>query len=587
MTEERVHRRLAVILAADVVGYSRLMERNEVGTLAALKNRRKSVLEPLVGRHQGRVFKLIGDGVLVEFGSAVNAVQCAIDLQEGMTAANGEAPEEQRIVLRIGVNLGDVIVEGGDLYGDGVNIASRLEGIGQAGEILVSGSAYDQAKNKVRADFEELGAQSLKNIAEPVRIYRVRPSGGPTITRPALVPPDKPSIAVLPFTNMTGDPEQEYFADGVVEDLTTALSRFRSLFVIARNSSFVYKNQAVDVRQVGREMGVRYVLEGSVRKVGNHVRITGQLIDAATGAHLWVDRFDGDLADVFDLQDKVATSVVGEIAPRLEQVEIERAKRKPTEDLTAYDYYLRGLAAANRKSLEANDQALRLFNKAIERDPDFALAYARAAHCYVDRKASGWMADGVQEITEATRLARRAIEIGGDDAVALTYGGIVLGYVAGELDDCGAYIDRALALNSNLADAWARSGWVKVCFGEPDAGVECEARAMRLSPLDPSMFWWQTFTALAHLCADRYEEAALWAERALRGYPHFTTALRMAAASHALAGRMPEAQRMMARHRQCQPGLRLSNLAEVMSPFRRQKDRARLVEGLRKAGLPE
>jgi TolB-like protein/class 3 adenylate cyclase/Tfp pilus assembly protein PilF len=587
MAEERVHRRLAAILAVDVVGYSRLMERNEVGTLAALKNRRKGVLEPLVSRHQGRVFKIAGDGVLVEFGSAVNAAQCAIDLQEGMAAANGEAPEERRIVLRIGVNLGDIIVEGSDLYGDGVNIAARLESIAQAGEVLVSGSAYDQVKNKVNGDFEDIGAQSLKNIAEPVRAYRVRPSGRPMTGRPVLVVPDKPSIAVLPFMNISGDPEQEYFADGMVEDITTALSRFRNLFVIARNSSFAYKNQAVDVKQIGRELGVRYVLEGSVRKAGNRVRITGQLIDTATGAHLWADRFDGDLAEVFDLQDRVATRVVGEIAPRLEEVEVERAKRKPTENLTAYDYYLRGLAFANRMTLQTNDEALRLFNKAIERDPDFAPACARAAHCFTDRRMNGWMADRADEVATAIRLTRRAIKAGRDDAIALTYGGLTLGYVAGELDDFGAYIDRAVALNSNFADAWSASGWVKVCFGDPDMGVEHEARAMRLSPLDPNMFRWQTATALAHFCAGRYAEAALWAERALRDQPNHMGALRMAAASHASAGRATDAHGMMARLRQCQPGLRLSNLAEVMPPFRRQKDRTRLVEALRKAGLPE
>ena len=582
-----MERRLAAIMAADVVGYSRLMGQDEAGTLAMLKIRRKETLEPLLSKHRGRLVKLMGDGVLVEFASAVNAIECAVELQKHMAAANEALPEDGRIVLRIGVNLGDVMAEGSDLYGDAVNISARLQEIAEPGGVLISGTAFDYVRNKVSVGFEDLGTQNLKNITLPVRVYRVRLDGRATMTQPALALPDKPSIAVLPFTNMSDDPEQEYFADGMVEDITTALSRFRNLFVIARNSSFTYKGRAVNVKQVGRELGVRYVLEGSVRKSANHIRITGQLIDAATGTHLWADRFDGDLAEVFDLQDQVATSVVGEIAPRLEEVEIERAKRKPTDDLSAYDYYLRGLAIANRMTLETNDEALRLFNKAIERDPDFALAYARAASCYQDRKMNGWMADRAHEIAAAARLARRAIEAGRDDAVALTHGGLTLAYVVGELDDCEAYIDRALALNSNFADAWCASGWVKVCFGEPDVGLEHAARALRLSPRDPRMFWWQTFTALAHLCTDRYAEAALWAESALRDQPHITGALRVAAASYALAGRVAEAQTMMARLRQCDPRLRLSNLAEVMPPFRREEDRARLLEGLRKAGLPE
>ena len=304
MAEERVHRRLAAILAADVVGYSRLMEQDESGTLASLKARRKEVLEPLVARHQGRVFKVTGDGVLIDFGSAVNAVQCAVELQHGMAAANRDLPEARHIVLRIGVNLGDVIMEGSDLYGDGINIAARLESIAEPGGIAVSGTAFDQVKNKIDVVLEDLGPQTLKNIAEPVRVYRV--TGTPRVlVETTNAAPNKPSIAVLPFANLSGDPEQEYFADGMVEDITTALSHFKELFVIARNSSFVYKNRSVDIGQVAKELGVRYVLEGSVRKSGKRVRITGQLIDAATRAHLWADRFDGAHEDVFDLQDKM------------------------------------------------------------------------------------------------------------------------------------------------------------------------------------------------------------------------------------------------------------------------------------------
>jgi TolB-like protein/Tfp pilus assembly protein PilF len=587
MVEERIQRRLAAILAADVVGYSRFMERNEVGTLTALKKRRKEVLEPLVGHHQGRVFKITGDGVLVEFSSAVNAVLCAIDLQQGMAAANGKAPEDQRFVLRVGVNLGDVMVEGGDLYGDGVNIAARLEGIAQAGEVLVSGSAYDQVKNKIETGFEDLGARSLKNIDEPVRVFRVGLSGKAILTRSALALPDKPSIAVLPFANISNDPQQEYFADGMVEEIITALSRFRSLFVIARNSSFTYKGRVVDVKRIGRELGVRYVLEGSVRRSDDRLRISGQLIDASTGMHLWADRFEGALAEVFDLQDQVATSVVGAITPTLEQAEILRAKRKPTASLDAYDHYLRGLAILTSITRETNEEALRLFNKAIEQDPEFGLAYARAAHCYVYKKANRWMRDPKREAAEAAALARRAVNSGRDDADVLSFAGYVLGYLAGDLDDCAACIDRALVLNPNLAAAWGFSGWTKYCLGEPDTAIRHVAHAMRLSPLDPRIYTWQGITAFAHMFAERYDEAASWAERALRDQPNVAAVLRAAAASYALGGRIAEAEKTMERLRQLDPGLRVSNLEEVMPPFRRPEDRSKYIEGLRKAGLPE
>jgi TolB-like protein/Tfp pilus assembly protein PilF len=582
-----MERRLSAILAADVVGYSRLMEQDEAGTLTALKAQRRDVLDPLLAKHHGRVFKVAGDGVLVEFGSAVNAVECAIELQHDMAAANSELPEDRRIVLRIGINLGDVIVEGGDRYGDGVNIASRLEGMADPGVILVSGTTYDHAKNKVKSVFEDLGVQALKNITEPVRIFRVRLDGVGEAQRPALALPDKPSIAVLPFENLSGDPQQDYFADGVVEEIITALSRLRWLFVIARNSSFTYKGRAVDVKQIGRELGVRYVLEGSVRKSGNRVRITGQLVDAATGAHLWADRFDGALEDIFDLQDQVTASVVGAIAPKLEQAEIERAKRKPTESLDAYDYYLRGMAAVHQWNREANDEALRMFYRAIELDPNFASAYGMAARCYSQRKGSGWVTDREYEIAEAGRLARRAAELGRDDALALCTAGMALAYVVCDLDDGAALIDRALALNPNLAWAWLFSGWVKIWLGEPEVAIERIARAMRLSPHDPYIFNMHAATASAHFYAGRYAEASSWAEAAARGQPNHLMAACVAAASGALAGRLAEAQKALAHLRQLDPALRISNLEAVMSPFRRPEVRARYVDGLRKAGLPE
>jgi TolB-like protein len=400
---------------------------------------------------------------------------------------------------------------------------------------------------------------------------------------------DRPSVAVLPFQNLSGDAEQEYFADGIVEDITIALAQFRHLYVIARNSSFTYKGQAVDIKQVGRELDVRYVVEGSVRRTGDRLRIAGQLIDTSTGVHLWADRFDGTLANVFDLQDQVASSIVGAITPKVEEAEIERAKRKPTESLDAYDHYLRGLAAFDRTVTNRSvvDEALRFFMTAIERDPEFAAAHARAARCYATRKSNGWMRDPAEETAEATRLARRAVELGWDDAVALTYAGYVLGYVAGDLDDSAACIDRALLLNPNLAAALGASSWVRACLGEPDKAVEHAALAMCLSPLDPRLFAWQFNTGLAHFCAGRYDDAAAWAGKSLRHQPNYPSAMRVMAAGHAMAGRIGEARETIARLCLMHPALRLSNLAGVLPPFRRPDDRNRYIEALRMAGLPE
>jgi TolB-like protein/Tfp pilus assembly protein PilF len=404
---------------------------------------------------------------------------------------------------------------------------------------------------------------------------------------PALALPDKPSIAILPFQNMSGDPEQEYFADGVVEEIITAISRMRWLFVIARNSSFTYKGRDVDVEKVGCELGVRYVLEGGVRKAANRVRITGQLIDAATGRHLWADRFEGSLEDIFDLQDQVTASVVGAIAPKLEQAEIERATRKPTESLDAYDYYLRAMANLYQWTKESNGEALRLLHRAIELDPNFASAYGVAAWCYVWRKTQGWITDGAQEAAEATRLARRAVELGKDDAIALSAGGYALAHIAGDLDSGVAYIERALELNPNLAGTWLNSGWVRVWLGEPEVAIEHLARAMRLSPLDPILFRMQGAIASAHLFAGRYDEASSWAEKALRENPNHQQALRVAAASHALAGRLEEAQKAIARMRQLDPNVHISNLKDRLPAFRQPENLARYLEGLRKAGMSE
>ena len=586
MAEARAQRRLSAILAGDIAGYSRLMGADEEGTLATLRAHRGEFIDPTIAQHRGRIVKTTGDGILLEFPSAVDAVRCALEVQRGMAKRNAAAQRDQRIEFRIGVNVGDIIIEGDDIFGDGVNIAARLEGIAEPGGIAISDDTYRQVRDKLDVTFDDAGEQALKNIARPVRIYRVRLEAAAQTLSPALTLPDKPSIAVLPFQNMSGDPEQEYFADGVVEDIITALSRIRWLFVIARNSSFIYKGRAVDVKQVGRELGVRYVLEGSVRKATNRVRVTGQLIDVSTGAHLWGDRFEGALEDIFDLQDQVTASVIGAIAPQLEHAEIERAKRKPTDSLDAYDYFLRGMANYYGRTREAINEALPLFYKAIELDKNFASAYGMAAWCYAWRKINGWMTDRIQEIAETARLARRAAELGPDDAVALSRGAHALGYVVGDLDAAATFADRALALNPNLAGAWYASGWVRVFLGESDVAIKHFAQAMRLSPLDPHSIGMQAGTAFAHLLAGRFDEASLWAGKAMWENTNYLTTLIIAAASDALAGRPAQAQKTMARLRELYPTLRVSNVKE-WAAFRRTEDLAKLEDGLRKAGLPE
>lgn len=396
----------------------------------------------------------------------------------------------------------------------------------------------------------------------------------------------KPSIAVLPFLNLSGDPSQDYFADGVVEDIIIALSRIRWLFVIARNSSFTYKGRTVDVKQVGRELSVRYVLEGSVRKAAAQVRITGELIDATTGRHVWAGRFESALDDLFELQDQLTTSVVGTIAPQLELAEIERAKRKPTESLGAYDYYLRGMADFYQGTRDSLDRAVSLFHRAIELDPAYASAYGMAAFCCYWRKISGWMSDQTREIAEGARLARRAVELGKDDAVALTRAGHALGHFGGSLDDCIALLDRALVLNPNLAATWYLSGFQRISRGEPDDAIERFEHAMRLSPVDPEMVRMQTGMTMCHLFARRFEPASAWAEKASREQPSFLLAFSIIAAAHALAGRMDEAQDAMRHCRQLTPALRLSNLKDWVL-LQRPEDLAILADGLRCAGLPE
>src|ERR1700738_5233637 len=430
---ESQSRRLAAILAADIAGYSALMGADETRTVQDLKGHQAVVL-PMVSEFGGRIIDTAGDGILAEFASVVNAVKCAVAIQSTMAQRYAGIEPERRMQFRIGINVGDIVYDEARIYGDGINVAARLESIAEPGGICISSKVYEEINGRVDLAYQDMGEQQLKNITRPVRAYWVRLNSMTPGAGPALPLPDKPSTAVLPFQNMSGDPEQEYFADGMVEEIITALSRIRWLFVIARNSSFTYKGQAIDVKRVGRELGVRYVLEGSVRNAANRVRITGQLIDAANGAHLWADRFDGAIDDVFDLQDRVTARVVGAIAPKLQQAEIERAKRKPTDSLDAYDHFLRGMACVHLGTRQDIDEALRLFYRAIELDRDFASAYGMAAWCFVWRKVNGWIGNRAQEIAEAARLARGAVDLGADDEVGLSESGDTLAFVVHDLD---------------------------------------------------------------------------------------------------------------------------------------------------------
>jgi TolB-like protein/class 3 adenylate cyclase len=561
-------RRLAAILAADVAGYSRLMGADEEGTLERLKALRRELLDPTIAEHHGRIVKTTGDGLLVEFASVVDAVRCAAAVQQAMPERDKGVDAENRIELRIGVNLGDIILDDGDIFGDGVNIAARLEALAEPGGICLGGSAHEQVRDKLDLAYEDMGEQQVKNIARPVRVYRV---GGPA-SRPqsplsnpppragegsaigrvgaadplALPLPDKPSIAVLPFQNISGDPEQEYFVDGMVEEIITALSRIRWLFVIARNSSFTYKGQAVDVKRVGRELGVRYVLEGSVRKAGNRVRITGQLIDAATGAHLWADRFDGSLKDVFELQDKVASSVAGVIEPALQAAETARSAGRPTEDLTAHDLYLRGYAMA-LSSARQIPEVLRLMEQAIARDPHYGPALAWAAFCCFRLIFDGWSEDPVADRLKGADFARRALEVAGDDPGILVSAAHALAYFGEDIGAMIALVDRALALNPNFARGWQLSGTLRQWAGQPDIAIEHFETALRLSPR--ARIGSLSMIGAAHFYARRFDAAVPKLLLAIQDDPSFPTPYRLLAACYAHMSRLDDAREIVARLR--------------------------------------
>jgi adenylate cyclase len=548
-------RRLAAILAADVAGYSRLMGADEEGTLERLKALRRELLDPKIAEHHGRIVKTTGDGILVEFASVVDAVRCAVAVQQAMPERNAGVAADNRIELRIGINLGDVIVEGYDLYGDGVNIAARIEALADVGEVFVSNTVHDQVRDRLPFAFEDLGEHQVKNIARPVRVHRVsmgprpsRPHAGETPALPAsLALPDKPSIAVLPFQNMSGDPEQEYFVDGMVEEIITALSRIRWLFVIARNSSSTYEGQVFDLKQVGRELGVRYLLEGSVRKAGNRVRITGQLIDALTGTHLWADRFDGLIEDVFELQDKVASSVAGVIEPALQAAETARVAGRPTNDLTAYDLYLRAYAMY-LSSTRQMPEALRLMEQAIARDPRYGPALAWAAVCCFRIRLDGRSEDREADRLKGADFARRALEVAGDDPGTLANAALALAYFGEDIGAMIALVDRALVLNPSYARGWFLSGALRNWAGQLDVAIKHAEAALRFSPrarVGPSL----GVIGGAHFYARRFDTALPKLLLAIQEDPSFPELYRVLAACYAHMGRLDDAREIVARLR--------------------------------------
>jgi adenylate cyclase len=606
-----VERKLAAIFAADIAGYSRLMGADEAGTFARLKSCRE-LIDRLIAEHRGRIFNTAGDSVVADFASAVDAAACAVAVQAAIStedaARAGNADPGEPMLFRIGIHVGDVIVDGANLLGDGVNIAARLEGLAEPGAVCVSGAARDQIGNKLPITFDDLGDQQVKNIAQPIRVYRV----GKTLTHPAadapgsplsspgltrgsagegaerqrrepgegslpLPLPDKPSIAVLPFQNISGDPEQEYFVDGMVEEIITALSHIHWLFVIARNSTFTYKGRAVDVKEVGRELGVRYVLEGSVRKAGNRVRITGQLIDALTGTHLWADRFDGSLEDVFELQDKIAVSVAGVIEPALQAAEMRRSAARPTTDLSAYDLYLRALTAFFPIRKEGLVTALGLLEQAVAIDPRYAPALSWAAICHLRLITEGWTEAPESNRQKAIDLARRARQVGENDPRVLANAAVVLGNLGEDIGAMMGLVDRALTLNPSFARGWNLSGLLRVFAGQHDLAIEHIETALRLSPRE-RVGVPQAIMGAAYFFKHRFAEAEAKLLLAIQEHPETPNTYRTLAASYAHMGRLDEARAVVANLRAITPRVIPNHLA-----FRRPEDRELLLSGLRLA----
>ncbi len=586
---KNTRRKLAAILVADVVGYSRLMGEDEVGTLDALRAHREELIEPKIAEHEGRIVKLMGDGLLAEFPSAVEAIQCAVEIQRTMGERNADIPEDRQMIYRMGINIGDIIVEAEDIYGDGVNIAARLEGLAEPGGICVARNVYNQVKTKVEASFEDLGEKEVKNIPEPLRVYRVVSDAlvVQAVRSPSTVLPllDKPSIAVLAFENMSGDVEQEYFADGIAEDIITSLSHTHWLFVVARNSSFTFKGRAVDVKRVSEELGVRYVLEGSVRKAGNRVRITAQLIDAATGNHIWAERYDRDLEDIFAVQDEITESVVAAIGPELMVAETQRAQRKPPQSLDAWDYVLRAVSHIWRYTEEDNRKAQDLLRKAIELDPAYAQAHSMLGWSYVWHAWMGWGDRPADFNPLAREAARTAVALDEHDP----WGHVVLGRVHAfgrDQENAVAELEKAIQLNPNLPMAWGMLGLALAYGGKSEQAIAELDRAIRASPRDPFNAVYYGIYSVAHYLAGRYEEAARWARQGVQLRPDNPGCHRMVAISCAKLGQFEEARAAMDRAKRLQPGLSLA-WAEAYAPYARPEDLKHYIDGLREAGLTE
>ena len=580
MPTERIERRLAAILAADVAGYSRLMEADEEGTLTQLKTHRRELVDPKITEFGGRVVKTTGDGLLVEFASVVDAVRCAVEVQRGMVKRNALIPEKKRIEFRVGVHQGDIISDAGDTFGDAVNIAARLEGLSFPGEVCISSRAQEDAVGKLDATFEDLGEQHLKNITKPVRVYRIRPDGvSMQPIQQALALPDKPSIAVLPFANMSGDVEQEYFVDGVSEDIITALSKLRWFFIIARNSSFVYKGKTVDIKQVGRELGVRYVLEGSIRRSGERVRITAQLVDASTGNHIWADRYDGDLNDVFALQDKITNSVVAAIEPRLLEAESVRSHSRSPDDMRAWDLLMQATSLFWRLNKTDGEAAISILRRAVKLHPEYAPAHSMLAFAML---LLGYLGYIEPQVKDATALAARAAELDRNDPWAYVALGFV-SFIERRTDESIAHFQRALNLNPNFAAAHGYLGWTLSFDGQSDKSIAHSQTAIRMSPHDPQQVIFYGGMAAAHYLAGRYEEAISSALSALRYRPTFNGARRLLVSALAQAGRLDEARTELERLKSFQPDISIAWI-EKNVPYT-PTSMAKYLEGWHKVGL--
>jgi adenylate cyclase len=584
MAETRVERRLAAILAADVAGYSRLMGNDEEGTLEALKACRRELIDPKITENRGRIVKTTGDGALVEFASAVDATRCAMEIQRGMAKHNAAIPEDRRIEFRIGINVGDIIIDEGDIFGDGVNIAARIEALAGPSSICLSDNAYQQIKGKIALDVSDMGEQHLKNITQPIRVYRIQLDGAPAAPRKHPNLPEKPSIVVLPFDNMSAEPGQDYIADGIVEAITAALSRIRSFFVIARTSAFTYKGRATNARDIGKELGVAYLLEGSVQKAGNRLRITVQLIETESAAHVWSARYDGTIDDMFDLQDRITEQLAGALQPSIRIAEIERSHRKRPQDLGSYDYTMRAMPHVWALEKEESAKALELLEKALTIDPEYPLALSLAGWCHAQRSVYNWADDIAQSQKNARSLAERAAELSGDDPIILA----VLGAVHTILRNHGTarvLLERAVVLDPNAAWAWSRLGWIEAYADKPRHAIENFERALRLSPLDPMNFNHYVGIASAHYVAQEYEKATAFYRRALQERPNASWIYRNLASSLSGAGRIEEAKQAFTELMRSYPDLTVSKFKQAMVFSDAVLNR--MAENLRKLGLPD